>query len=76
MKLRQVEVVGTAQVSPFLIYPYKKLKSHLNTDGLTYIYIMASQRGFEPLTDGLEGRCSIQLSYWDTVFSEHAISKS
>ena len=26
---------------------------------------MASQEGFEPPTNGLEVRCSIQLSYWD-----------
>lgn len=25
---------------------------------------MARQKGFEPLTAGLEIRCSIQLSYW------------
>ena len=24
----------------------------------------ARQKGLEPLTDGLEGRCSIHLSYW------------
>jgi hypothetical protein len=27
---------------------------------------MASQKRFELLTHGLEGRCSIQLSYWDS----------
>ena len=29
------------------------------------ILMEASQEGFEPPTDGLEGRCSILLSYWD-----------
>lgn len=32
---------------------------------LTRIFNM-SQAGFEPVTHGLEGRCSIQLSYWDS----------
>ena len=33
---------------------------------VTCLNVMASQEGFEPPTHALEGRCSIQLSYWDT----------
>ena len=33
--------------------------------------LLASQERFELPTDGLEGRCSIQLSYWDKFWREH-----
>ena len=32
-------------------------------DQLSYVRRMARLKGLEPLTYGLEGRCSIQLSY-------------
>jgi hypothetical protein len=41
---------------------------------LTEKEVLASQERFELPTDGLEGRCSIQLSYWDMYFTLYSIS--
>ena len=38
---------------------------------LYYLPVLASQEGFEPPTYGLEGRCSILLSYWPIFYAKH-----
>ena len=35
---------------------------------------LARQGGFEPSTHGLEGRCSILLSYWRIFFEDGVVS--
>ena len=51
----------------------RKLSSLLASDPPSRISELARQKGFEPLTYGLEGRCSIQLSYWRGISRQKAV---
>ena len=53
-KMRKIAIINSYKVKKSLLY-----------EGL--ILIVASWKGFEPLTVRLEGACSIQLSYQDNT---------
>ena len=44
-------------------HPCDLYLSRRNRDA-TATVLVARQKGLEPLTRGLEGRCSVHLSYW------------
>jgi hypothetical protein len=41
-----------------------RIKDAARTARAAHNFRVARQKGFEPLTRGLEGRCSFLLSYW------------
>ena len=45
------------------LLPARDFKSLVSTYFTIRVLLLARQEGFEPPTDALEGRCSIQLSY-------------
>ncbi len=47
-----------------LSYTHHAHQSHPSSPAGRSMTRFARQKGFEPLTRGLEGRCSVHLSYW------------
>ena len=55
--------------SPKRLYnSFTKTKNSHSTNRANWLFLLARQEGFEPPTHGLEGRCSIRLSYWRADF--------
>ena len=50
------------------IEPTTSRTTILRSNQLSYARRLVRLKGFEPLTLGLEGRCSIQLSYRHTIY--------
>ena len=44
-----------------------KIRRQFVSQQMTDDALMARQKGLEPLTHGLEGRCSVHLSYWREI---------
>jgi hypothetical protein len=50
-----------------LSYTHHSGQSPSAYTGRDYLALVARQKGLEPLTCDLEGRCSIHLSYWRKI---------